>query len=279
MSAASDRTASHRACPVCGEAARALGLLPAKHPLFACGRCGHRFAFATQADLSELYGSSYDGFREDPVFAGRVRGVFESEVVPRAGASGDLLDIGCGNGAVLKVASDLGFRATGVDVSQAAVDACTARGLSASMLDLGAPDFGQGRFDVVTFWDVLEHLIEPREMIRAAVRALRPGGWLLVKVPHHRQLSVAACAAVPRLSRSVLSIPGHLQFFTEGSLARLLEAELEPICWVPVESNLRSAGSGGSLKRRVGRRVVRAILGASGDGTLLALSRRRPGAA
>lgn len=260
---------------MCGADARRLGVLSTPHPLHLCGSCGHRFAIATPAQIERLYGTSYEGFREDPVFASAALGLFEREIVPRSG-SVPLLDVGCGNGAVLRVAKTLGIQALGIDFSSAAVAFCRSEGLEAEVLDFASGALDGRDFGLVTFWDVLEHLIDPSAFIRSAARALRPGGWLLVKVPHHGNLSIYSSAAVPRLAGPVLATPSHLQYFTENSLRRVLGAEFDRIDWISV-GKLRSPTTGSSLKKRVARHVVNGVRTASGDGTLLAMARRAGG--
>ncbi|NUP07108.1 MAG: class I SAM-dependent methyltransferase [Polyangiaceae bacterium] len=229
---------------------------------------------ATEVELEALYSSAYDGFRDDALFERGVRSLFAEHILPRAKESCTLLDVGCGNGTVLRVASSLGIAARGIDFSHAAVELCVSRGLDAEVLNFATHDF-ETQFDFVTFWDVLEHLVAPSDFIRSAARALKPGGWLVVKVPHHRTLSVAIAAAVPRLAPALLSTPAHLQFFTEASLERLLQPHFEAIQWVPLQRGMRTQTAAHSLRKRVARGVVDAVLSASGDGNLLAIARRK----
>lgn len=263
-------------CPICRGSARRLGVLPARHPLHACASCGHRFALATQAQLENFYGGSYEGFREDAVFPTAAKELFEREILPRVGKV-NMLDVGCGNGAVLRIAKRLGIEALGIDISSAAVAACVGAGLDARVADFTSGEFDGRGFGLVSFWDVLEHLREPSAFIRSAARALRPEGWLLIKVPHHRALSLYVSAAVPRLSGPVLAPPSHLQYFERSSLKRVLGAEFDRIEWIEVgalrESITRTV-RGASFKKRVARRIVGGIRAASGDGTLLVMARR-----
>ena len=99
---------------------------------------------------------------------------------------GDALDLGCGNGKTVSTLLDLGYRVTGADVSETAVDMCrenfgdTAKFVACDILDLPFPD---GSFDYVTAVHVLEH-IGDSDMGRAALeirRVLRPGGYAFVR--------------------------------------------------------------------------------------------------
>lgn len=99
---------------------------------------------------------------------------------------GDALDLGCGNGKTVSTLLDLGYRVTGADFSETAVDMCrenfgdSAAFVACDILDLPFPD---GSFDYVTAVHVLEHIGDP-DMGRAASeirRVLRPGGYAFVR--------------------------------------------------------------------------------------------------
>jgi SAM-dependent methyltransferase len=76
------------------------------------------------------------------------------------------------------------------------------------------------RFDVITFWDVLEHLPDPRGALEAAGRLLRPGGVVLLSLPNFSSYQ----ARHFREDWYALRFPGHLHHFTPATLGRLLEA-------------------------------------------------------
>jgi SAM-dependent methyltransferase len=78
--------------------------------------------------------------------------------------------------------------------------------------------FADGAFDVVTAWDVLEHLPEPRAAARELARIVRPAGRVVLSTGD-------AGSLVARLSGSrwhLYTLPEHLFFYTGESLRRLL---------------------------------------------------------
>lgn len=104
-----------------------------------------------------------------------------------------LLDIGCGTGGFLHYARDHGFEVYGFDSSQAQIDYAS-RDLQnlrkafhpVEYLEfLGAPDL---RFDMVTLWDVLEHIRNPLESLCSIRSILNPNGLLFVSVPNGRAM-------------------------------------------------------------------------------------------
>lgn len=82
-----------------------------------------------------------------------------------------------------------------------------------------------GRFDAISFLDVLEHLIDPLAALRQARLLLAPGGVLLVSVPNMGYWSVVRDLAVGRLDYLPVGIlcRTHVRFFTERSLVQLIE--------------------------------------------------------
>ena len=79
-------------------------------------------------------------------------------------------------------------------------------------------DFAPGSFDVVTMWDVLEHVADPPAFLRRASALLREGGYLFVNVP-----DLESWAARLFGRRWPLLLPEHLNYFTRKSLTTCAE--------------------------------------------------------
>ena len=143
------------------------------------------------------------------------------------------LDLGCGDG---RTAGDYLAENTagyvGVDVSSEAVGEAQARGLDARTIDDPTRlPFADGSFDLVTCFEVLEHLVDPAGTVREAKRLLAPRGRLVVTVPNiaywRRRLDFALIGRWnPMGDRLSVEQPWrdpHLRFFTLGTLRRMLE--------------------------------------------------------
>ncbi len=94
-----------------------------------------------------------------------------------------ILDVGCGTGGNLNLLSQFGD-AEGVDVSADALDFCRQRGLE--NVRLGAAEklpYEDGRFDLVTALDVVEHIDDDVAGLREFRRVLKPDGRILLFVP------------------------------------------------------------------------------------------------
>ena len=94
-----------------------------------------------------------------------------------------ILDVGCGTGANLLMLSKYGD-AEGVDISEDALAFCRERGLEKVRLGAGEElPYEDGTFDLVTAFDVVEHMDNDLAGLREMRRVLRPGGRVLLFVP------------------------------------------------------------------------------------------------
>jgi len=94
-----------------------------------------------------------------------------------------ILDVGCGTGANLLMLSKYGD-AEGVDVSEDALAFCRERGLEKVKLGAGEElPYEDGSFDLVTAFDVVEHMDDDLAGLTEMRRVLRPGGRVLLFVP------------------------------------------------------------------------------------------------
>jgi len=94
-----------------------------------------------------------------------------------------ILDVGCGTGANLLMLSKYGD-AEGVDISEDALAFCRERGLDKVKLGAGEElPYEDDSFDLVTAFDVVEHMDDDLAGLREMRRVLRPGGRVLLFVP------------------------------------------------------------------------------------------------
>ncbi len=135
--------------------------------------------------------------------------------------SGSLLDIGSGAGRFVHHMASQGWQATGLDFSAAALTLAQrqdggGRFLYGSLFD---HDIEPESIDLVTLWQVLEHIGEPREFLRRCHDLLRPGGVFVAAVPNIEGLSA-------RLTGERwwgLDVPRHLVHYSSRTLCRGLE--------------------------------------------------------
>jgi SAM-dependent methyltransferase len=134
---------------------------------------------------------------------------------------GRLLDIGCSCGYFLEVAAARGFDVRGVEFSRNAIAAASAqirpRIFEGALENL--PD--DTPFDVVSAFDLIEHVPDPRAFLRDCARRLKPGGVLLISTPDTGHfLRYLMGSRWPMLQPMQ-----HLFLFSRRALDRALRAE------------------------------------------------------
>lgn len=137
-----------------------------------------------------------------------------------ARSNGRLLDVGCGRGDTLLLLRRLGWNAEGVDFDPAAVAAARARGLEVRCGTVEAQHYATGSFDAIVLIHVIEHLFDPRHVIRACSRILRPGGRLVVVTPNTASTFHARFGA----SWFPLDPPRHIMLFHAPPLRSMVVA-------------------------------------------------------
>ncbi len=153
---------------------------------------------------------------------GRLETFAESlELVQRYRRSGHLLDVGCNVGTFLTLAQQAGFEVAGVEPSRWGAD--IARTRIAGSVHCGAIEdapLPEGGYDVITLWDVIEHLPDPALDIRAIHSALRPGGIFAVST-----MDVDSLFAKVAGKRWPWYMQMHLVYFSRQTLCEMLRRE------------------------------------------------------
>ena len=140
------------------------------------------------------------------------------------------LDVGCGIGNFASWAVDRGLDAVGAEVDEEAIGAARARGLVVYELEEMASAIEPGSLDLITMWDVIEHLVDPATAVRDLVPLLRPGGLMVLETPDVafplRPMAIAVRkVAEPIRYSDVLYFADHRTYFSVAGLRHLLEAE------------------------------------------------------
>ena len=132
-----------------------------------------------------------------------------------------LLDVGCGLGYFLDVAQDVGFEVVGVEFNPGAVRAI--RNKYAFTVHEGAVETSpleESSFDVITMFDVIEHLHDPRATILHLHKLLRPGGGIAISTMDSESLM---SRLLGKRLEDFRRTSEHLFFFSRTTLTNLLE--------------------------------------------------------
>jgi len=143
---------------------------------------------------------------------------------------GRVLDVGCSTGAFLfQLLTHFpgAYEVFGSDVAGPALDYAEKKGVRVTRGSFLGLDFGQSRFNAITFWAVMEHLASPLDFLIKASRILEPGGICFVLVPNLQSLAVRLLGAKYRYV-----FPQHVNYFTGTTLKRFVANVPElPIRW------------------------------------------------
>ena len=112
----------------------------------------------------------------------------------------------------------MGWAAEGQEISSAGAAEARSRGHRVQVAELSDCDYQPGSIDAATMIEVIEHIRDPGPTLTALLRALRPGGWLLVTTGDIGSLG----ARVRGCQWSYIRPPGHVSYFSRRSLIQLL---------------------------------------------------------
>jgi len=246
--------------------------------ILRCRDCGFMFASVTQFDAKRTYDEAYfsGGIYRDYIEEGPIRTrLFKKKLglinkyLPRHGR---LLDIGCAAGFFLKLVNDIGYDGYGVEVSEyAARYAQEALRLNVFNGTLRDAHFANDFFEVVTMWDVLEHLPDFRDVLTECHRVLRTGGILVVETLNAGSLS----GRVLGRKWHLFAPPYHLSYFTRDTLRIALEKTGFTILTImPVQTYVRTL-RGVQPVRYFSSSWLRGTLGRMLDDVVLVVSSKR----
>lgn len=144
-----------------------------------------------------------------------------------------VLDVGAGGGAFLSLVEEKGARGTGLETNPFGLE--TGKKLGLKMVNELVQDHQHGRagtYDVVTTFQVLEHVYNVKEFLTACLELLKPGGVLVVSVPNNESF-------IKYDKNFALNLPPHhIGYWTRDSLEALtkyFDIELTRIEYEPLQ--------------------------------------------
>ncbi|CAA7612129.1 bifunctional 2-polyprenyl-6-hydroxyphenol methylase/3-demethylubiquinol 3-O-methyltransferase UbiG [Magnetospirillum sp. UT-4] len=154
----------------------------------------------------------------------RTSKVFTRNRVPDGPPALHILDVGCGTGVNAQALAAKGHRLFGIDVSPVAVERYVAAGFEATVADITA-GFGvpEGQFDLVFASEVIEHVADTEAFLAECLRALKPGGRLVLSTPNSAFWPMRLLGLAGRTATEIQH-PGHLRFFSRRGLESAVAA-------------------------------------------------------
>lgn len=210
-------------CPLCGALApspdgRRHSEGGTQYTLYRCESCLVEFWWPLKNPGSAWYSAHerYAGRNADPIWEASWN--YKKIISYLAPFCGKVFDVGCGIGTFLGWAAEHGWDCSGIDFDADAIAAAGKRfglqNLEVSDVATYAAAHPEAKFDLVTFFDVLEHIDNHNEFMDAVRCLLAPGGYIAMSMPYRKHAEWLMPFDLP---------PAHLTRWDRTSLRRFLE--------------------------------------------------------
>ncbi len=228
-----------RRCPLCGENRGKVFYTDFSYehhgvPVFQCNGCDILYTSHWPGPewIEEKYRNTYDSFeRNDPLMRSQIAesslATMVAEITRMSPTPGRLLDLGCGGGLFLRLAQKNGWEVFGIELSAHACEQLRQKfGITVHNGNLENATWPDSYFDVITLWEVLEHLIEPVQQLLLVNRKLKLNGLLGVSTPnsdYYRYKVLLLGRLYSAASKAIWPHPyEHVQYFSLESLKSIL---------------------------------------------------------
>ncbi len=173
----------------------------------------------SQAELAQIYAQLTDVHYRSEI-DNRVAIADERlKKISRWVRPGRLLDLGCSIGIFCGRAAAAGWKATGLDTSVWAIEQAGNEFPTVIFINgtIEEAIFPEDSFELVTLWDVLEHVTDPQAVLQKIIPWVVPGGWVMMNLPNCESLTARV------MGKSwVLLLREHLWFFSPDTIDKLL---------------------------------------------------------
>ena len=230
-------------CPICAETYFSEWGKVQAYSILKCRACGIGLTapFPTKEQLAELNSKNYPLEQRIQTYMSR-QDYFERRYkkyvanIKQVITDGCLLDVGCNIGLFMKVAREAGYAVKGVELNEN----CAAYGRKEFHLDIYSKylediAFPDETFDVITLFDILEHIPDIGSFVDELKRILKRNGLVVIQSPNFSSLM----AELTKSDWHWLTPPDHLYHFTPETLVRFLESRgfgiKEIKTWEPAE--------------------------------------------
>lgn len=194
-----------------------------------CTNCGLIFQNprVNQSEINEYYPPEYDSYQVQDMdsrdMSSRINqyGLSKrSRIITDLVESGRLLDVGCASGNFLRTMQKApGWDLYGVEISEHAASIARDKyHLNVFNGELIEAKYPENYFDVVTLWDVLEHVIDPKSLLLEVRRILRNSGYMIIRIPNGGSWDARLFGKY----WSGLDAPRHYYVFNKNTITQLL---------------------------------------------------------
>jgi len=187
--------------------------------LCQCNSCG--FIFSARIPSAQELINYYEGYGRDdylsPITIKRYHEILDS--FESARKTNRLLDVGCGIGYFLDVAKERGWEVYGTEYTHKAIEICESKGITMHQGVLDPSNYKPESFDVITSFEVIEHINNPNPEINNISSLLRKDGLFYVTTPNFNSL----IRYYRGQKYNVICWPEHLSYYTPSTLNNLMQ--------------------------------------------------------
>jgi len=212
----------HSDCLICGNEKISALKGYEVHFLTKCASCGFVFASKKPSpkELEEHYNKYLRNDYLSPVTIKRYQELLDDFEGYKK--TGNILDIGCGIGHFLEQAKKRGWRVYGTEFTDDAVDICEQKGIQMKKGILDSIDYSENFFDVITSFEVIEHINNPVEEVNRINYILRKEGVFYCTTPNFNALQRYKL----KKGYNIISYPEHLSYYTTKTLKKIMRDNL-----------------------------------------------------
>lgn len=227
-------------CTICQKDFSKVLYITPKFDVIQCQKCGLVYVndYLSHEKMNDMYEHYSSVFMHEIYletqnaqisdFTQKVKSI--ERLAPR---KGKLLDIGCGYGFFLEAARRRNWEVYGIEISKHAADYAQNK-FSLNVLHGTIEDaqFSECFFDVITAWDLIEHLNDPMDFIQKVRRFVKQNGLIVIKTPNQDSLYTRIGNLIYKISSGKILFPilsqygySHLYRFSPTTIKSLLEQE------------------------------------------------------
>ncbi|MBM77813.1 MAG: hypothetical protein CL846_04970 [Crocinitomicaceae bacterium] len=210
---------NHNSCLICKSSIlNDLVTFKAAH-LTKCKKCN--FVFSKKIPSQQELIDHYDGYgRNDylsPITIKRYNELLDE--FEKFRKNGKIIDVGCGIGYFLEEAKKRGWEVYGTEYTDEAIKICKRKGITMQQGKLNPNNYNLEEFDIITSFEVLEHINNPIEELSNFYKILRKGGLVYLTTPNFNSIS----RYYLKSNYNVITYPEHLSYYTPKTIKYLFK--------------------------------------------------------
>lgn len=209
----------HSHCLICNSTQLKVLVGYEKAHLCRCNSCG--FVFSKEIPTQEVLDNYYRNYGVNqylsPITIKRYNELLDKFEPFRK--TNKIIDIGCGIGYFLEEAKKRGWEVYGTELSEKSAEICNSKGISTYHGFLDSENYVPEMFDVITSFEVIEHINYPLKELNHFNKILRQGGLVYITTPNFNSLLRYRL----KEKYNIISYPEHLSYYTPKTLTQVFQ--------------------------------------------------------